>query len=65
VWERRIAVVATFRYINAWNFEETLRVAEALLSDLHELIHKAVGWIVRGGGQAAVLDRRGLKGCVA
>lgn len=51
VWERRIAIMATFGYVKAGSFDETLRVADILLSDPHDLIHKAVGWMLREVGK--------------
>jgi 3-methyladenine DNA glycosylase AlkD len=51
VWERRIAIMATFGYVKAGSFDETLRIADLLLSDPHELIHKAVGWMLREVGK--------------
>ncbi len=51
VWERRIAIMATFRYVKAGSFEETLRIADMLLQDPHDLIHKAVGWMLREVGK--------------
>src|SRR5690606_29109967 len=51
VWERRIAIMATFRYVKAGAFEETLRIADMLLEDPHDLIHKAVGWMLREVGK--------------
>ncbi|KAI8815955.1 DNA alkylation repair enzyme [Fimicolochytrium jonesii] len=47
VWERRIAIMATFHFIRMGLIAETLRLAEMLLSDGHDLIHKAVGWMLR------------------
>ena len=47
LWERRIAVMATFHLIKRGEFGETLAVARALLSDPEDLIHKAVGWMLR------------------
>ena len=47
VWERRIATLATFHFIRRGEHEDALRVAELLLADRHDLIHKAVGWTVR------------------
>ncbi len=51
LWERRIAVLSTFAFIKAGRAEETMRIAEMLLSDKHDLIHKAVGWMLREVGK--------------
>jgi 3-methyladenine DNA glycosylase AlkD len=51
LWERRIAVVATFAFIRNGRFAETLRVARLLLADRQDLIHKAVGWMLREVGK--------------
>ena len=51
VWERRIAMVATFAFIRAGDFETTFRIADALMSDDHDLIHKATGWMLREVGK--------------
>jgi 3-methyladenine DNA glycosylase AlkD len=51
LWERRIAILATFRYIKAGDAADTLRIAEMLLSDEHDLIHKATGWMLREVGK--------------
>ena len=47
LWERRIAVLATYEFIRNSDFKTTLRISEILLQDKHDLIHKAVGWMLR------------------
>ena len=51
IWERRIAIVSTFHFIKRSEFRPTLRIAAMLLGDSHDLIHKAVGWMLREVGK--------------
>lgn len=51
LWKKRIAVLATFRFIKENQFEDTLKISEILLNDHHDLIHKAVGWMLREVGK--------------
>ena len=51
MWERRIAIVATYHFIKLGTFAPTLQVAELLLEDSHDLIHKAAGWMLREVGK--------------
>ena len=51
LWERRISVIATFHFIKNGQFDETLKVAEMLVGDAEDLIHKAVGWMLREVGK--------------
>lgn len=47
LWERRIAIVATWTFIKHDEFAPTLKIAKLLLGDKHDLIHKAIGWMLR------------------
>ena|SRR2546423_6884627 len=51
VWDRRIAIMATFHYIKSGDYKETMTLARILLTDQHDLIHKAVGWMLREVGK--------------
>ncbi|MBF0618690.1 MAG: DNA alkylation repair protein [Candidatus Omnitrophica bacterium] len=51
IWERRIAIVSTFHDIRARRSKPTFKIAEILLHDKHDLIHKATGWMLREVGK--------------
>ena len=51
MWEQRIAMVATYTLIKNGELDDTLRLAQKLLSHKHDLIHKAVGWMLREAGK--------------
>ena len=51
LWERRIAIMSTFCFIKKNQFSDTLHISEQLLSDQEDLIHKAVGWMLREVGK--------------
>ena len=51
IWERRIAVLATFPLIKKRKFGESLALSQILINDPHDLIHKAVGWMLREVGK--------------
>ncbi|MFH1756300.1 MAG: DNA alkylation repair protein, partial [Candidatus Latescibacterota bacterium] len=51
LWERRIAIVSTYSFIKRNRFAPTLAIAGMLMSDEEDLIHKAVGWMLREVGK--------------
>lgn len=51
LWERRIAMIATYCFIRSNQFEDTLLIAKILINDKHDLIQKAVGWMLREVGK--------------
>jgi 3-methyladenine DNA glycosylase AlkD len=51
LWVQRIAIISTYHFIKANQFNDTLRVSKMLLNHEHDLIHKAVGWMLREIGK--------------
>ena len=51
LWERRIGLLATQHFIRLGQFDDTMRLAEAVLDDCEDLIHKAAGWMLREVGK--------------
>ena len=51
LWERRISIMSTFHFIKRDEFSETLKISGMLISDEEDLIHKAVGWMLREVGK--------------
>jgi 3-methyladenine DNA glycosylase AlkD len=51
IWERRMSIIATFAFLKVGEFSDAFAIAEILLHDTHDLIHKAVGWVLREVGK--------------
>jgi 3-methyladenine DNA glycosylase AlkD len=51
LWERRLAIIFTFAFIRAGELDPTIEISQRLLKDDHDLIHKAVGWMLREVGK--------------
>jgi len=62
LWERRIGIMSTFHFIRQRQFDDTLAISVILLHDTEDLIHKAVGWMLREiGNRDGVTERDFLK----
>ena len=55
LWEKRIAIISTQTFIKQHWFEDTLKISEILFQDKHDLIHKAVGWMLREIGNRDII----------
>ncbi len=60
LWERRIAIMSTFHYIKQNEFVDSLKISEVLLHDKDDLIHKAVGWMLREIGKRDIEVEEGF-----
>lgn len=62
IWDRRIAMMATYHYIKRDDYADTLKLARILRDDEHDLIHKIVGWMLREvGNRDRAIEERFLK----
>ncbi|MEK7644943.1 MAG: DNA alkylation repair protein [Patescibacteria group bacterium] len=61
LWERRIAIISTYFFIQQGEFTDTIRICEILISDEHDLIHKACGWMLREIGKRSPIGLKTLR----
>jgi len=62
LWEKRISIIATAWFIKNNDFDDTLNISDILLNDKHDLIHKAVGWMLREiGNNDLLVEEKFLK----
>lgn len=62
LWDKRIAVLATYAFIRNHNFKDILKISKMLLNDKYDLIHKAVGWMLREvGNRDQAIEEKFLK----
>ncbi len=60
LWKKRIAIISTLTFIRSNQYADTLRLSEILLDDTHDLIHKAVGWMLREVGNRSKKTEAGF-----
>lgn len=56
LWERRIAIISTYAFIKNGDYKHTLEIAQLLMDDKHDLIHKATGWMLREVGKRCSIE---------
>jgi 3-methyladenine DNA glycosylase AlkD len=60
LWKRRMAIMATFHFIKRDDFTDTLKISRVLITDDHDLVHKAVGWMLREIGKRSLPVEEGF-----
>src|SRR5690606_259708 len=60
LWDRRIAIIATYTFIRNNDFSDTIALSEILINDSEDLMHKAVGWMLRETGKRSPETLRGF-----
>jgi 3-methyladenine DNA glycosylase AlkD len=61
IWERRIAIIATYHFIKHKTLDKTFEISDLLMNNREDLIHKAVGWMLREAGQVNTCTTPDLK----
>ncbi|MFH0859372.1 MAG: DNA alkylation repair protein [Patescibacteria group bacterium] len=56
LWEKRIAIISTYWFIKNNQLGDTFKISAILLNDKHDLIHKAVGWMLREAGKKSIIE---------
>jgi len=56
LWKKRISILSTYTFIKKGQYKDTFKIAEILMNDKHDLIHKAVGWMLREVGKMSLKD---------
>jgi len=56
LWEKRISILSTYTFIKQRQYKDTFKISEILMKDKHDLIHKAVGWMLREVGKKSLKD---------
>lgn len=56
LWEKRISIISTLTFIKNKKYNDTFKIANILMNDKHDLIHKAVGWMLREVGKKSLED---------
>ncbi len=60
IWKRRVAIISTLNFVVNGKYADTLKISELLLKDTHDLIHKAVGWMLREIGKRDLKTEEGF-----